>query len=85
MMLTPRVLEWVKKAEVDFRAANKLLEDPDSAEAVCFHAQQCAEKYLKALLEVRGVPFQGFTIYPGCSRSSFHLIRISRSSGTTYW
>ncbi|HEV3235538.1 MAG TPA: HEPN domain-containing protein [Gemmataceae bacterium] len=44
--------EWIAKAEDDFRAAGKLskgggrLHDP-----VCFHCQQCAEKYLKALLE----------------------------------
>jgi HEPN domain-containing protein len=26
-------------------------------DAVCFHAQQCAEKYLKALLQEEGIPF----------------------------
>src|SRR5262245_42466702 len=44
--------EWVRKAEDDFRAAEILaagqrpFHDP-----VCFHCQQSAEKYLKALLE----------------------------------
>ena len=28
-------------------------------DTVCFHAQQCAEKYLKALLVLRELEFQG--------------------------
>ena len=40
---------WIRKAEQDWRAARKL--DPDTEpDAVCFHCQQCVEKYLKALL-----------------------------------
>ena len=51
--------EWVTKAESDLRAAVYLL-DPrveQPTEAVCFHAQQCAEKYVKALLVFRGTDF----------------------------
>lgn len=48
--------EWVQKAEDDFIVAQKLLrarKDP-VYDAVCFHAQQCAEKYLKAFLNEHG-------------------------------
>jgi len=51
--------EWVTKAESDLRAAVYLLEPrvEQPTEAVCFHAQQCAEKYMKALLVFRGTDF----------------------------
>ncbi|MBI2339197.1 MAG: HEPN domain-containing protein [Deltaproteobacteria bacterium] len=43
---------WTKKAEADLAACRKLAEDDVSgmADVICFHAQQCAEKYLKAFL-----------------------------------
>ena len=43
---------WVKKAESDFITAyNSLKIKPHPPlDTVCFHAQQCAEKYLKASL-----------------------------------
>jgi HEPN domain-containing protein len=42
--------EWVAKAEGDYQTARRELSAPDAPnyDAVCFHAQQCAEKYLKA-------------------------------------
>lgn len=44
--------EWVRKAEADYRAAEKLgVENTLFHDQVCFHCQQSAEKYLKALLE----------------------------------
>ena len=45
--------EWVKKAEGDFITAGRELrarKNPNY-DATCFHAQQCAEKYLKAVLQ----------------------------------
>lgn len=52
--------EWIRKAEADRKAARRALQDskkdPDQAEIACFHAQQCAEKYLKALLADAGSP-----------------------------
>lgn len=42
--------EWVKKAEGDFRTAlreSKVTKQPNY-DGVCYHSQQCAEKYLKA-------------------------------------
>lgn len=51
--------EWAAKAESDLRAAVYLLEPrpAQTTDAVCFHAQQCTEKYLKALLVLRGIDF----------------------------
>jgi HEPN domain-containing protein len=48
--------EWVRKAEADYRAAEKLGRGSDPLhDVVCFHCQQCAEKYLKGLLEELGL------------------------------
>ncbi len=53
------VRPWVEKAENDLRnAENTLTMKSDCPfDTVCFHAQQCAEKYLKALLVLKGVEF----------------------------
>ena len=52
--MNPAVDEWVAKAEGDFLTAGRELRARKSPnyDAVCFHAQQCAEKYLKAVLQV---------------------------------
>jgi HEPN domain-containing protein len=44
--------EWVEKAEGDFGTASREVRPRKSPnfDAACFHAQQCAEKYLKARL-----------------------------------
>src|SRR5712691_10764971 len=48
--------EWVRKAEADFRVAAKLASESESFhDQLCFHCQQAAEKYLKALLQELGV------------------------------
>jgi HEPN domain-containing protein len=49
---------WVAAAEEDIEVAGVLLSQrrPYGA-SVCFHAQQCAEKYLKAFLVRHGVGF----------------------------
>src|SRR5215813_10072203 len=48
--------EWVRKAEADYRGAQRLAgQTPPLHDLVCFHCQQCAEKYLKALLEELGI------------------------------
>ncbi len=51
--MNPATAEWVSKAEGDFATAGRELrarKNPNY-DAVCFHAQQCAEKYLKAVLQ----------------------------------
>lgn len=56
--MNPAAAEWIEKAEQDFRAAKKLLAEPDpEPSAACFHCQQCVEKYLKARLAQAVVPF----------------------------
>jgi HEPN domain-containing protein len=46
---------WVRKAETDHRAAEKVAAGSDPLhDQTCFHCQQCAEKYFKALLEELG-------------------------------
>ena len=51
--MNPAVAEWVSKAEGDFLTAGRELRarKAPNYDAVCFHAQQCAEKYLKAVLQ----------------------------------
>jgi HEPN domain-containing protein len=48
--------DWRAKADGDLRSARTLLSlDPPETDAVAFHCQQAAEKYLKALLVAVGV------------------------------
>ena len=49
--------EWVKKAEEDYLAALALSRRRKTPlhNTVCFHCQQCAEKYLKARIEEAGI------------------------------
>ena len=44
--------EWVRKAEADYRLAVQTSRGAEPFhDQVCFHCQQAAEKYLKALME----------------------------------
>lgn len=50
--MKPITAEWVAKAEGDFAMMQRecqVSENP-SYDGICFHTQQCAEKYLKARL-----------------------------------
>ena len=47
---------WLAKADSDLTAARRLLEHAGPYDAVCFHAQQAAEKALKALLAFASAP-----------------------------
>jgi len=53
------VRQWVIKAENDLRNAEHTLTLKENCpyDTVCFHAQQCVEKYLKGLLTFAGVDF----------------------------
>ena len=53
------VRQWVEKAEGDLRGARHMLKLENNCpfHIVCFLAQQCAEKYLKALLTLQSIPF----------------------------
>ena len=49
--MNPLTLEWIDKAEGDFATASREMRvrKLPNYDAVCFHAQQTAEKYLKAV------------------------------------
>lgn len=53
------VREWAKHADDDLRVADHTLamEDQCPFRLVAYHAQQCAEKYLKGFLVLHGVDF----------------------------
>lgn len=55
--MKPITSEWVQKAEGDFAMVereSRARKNP-SYDGLCFHAQQCAEKYLKARLCESGI------------------------------
>ena len=54
-----RVRQWAARADDDLRVARHTLILPQRCpyDLVAYHAQQCAEKYLKAYLVLRGVDF----------------------------
>ena len=57
--MNPVVPEWIEKAEGDYATAGREMrvrKNPNY-DAVCFHAQQCAEKYMKAMLLDANVSF----------------------------
>ena len=51
-------LEWIQKAERNYAAIklHQQTEAPDF-DTICFHAQQCIEKYLKAWLQETNIRF----------------------------
>jgi HEPN domain-containing protein len=50
--------EWLSHAESDLRLARMASKDPQIVRGqVCFHAQQAAEKAIKAALLLRGIEF----------------------------
>ncbi len=54
-----RTTEWINKAEGDWRMAQREIQVADPVwDGICFHAQQCAEKYIKAFLEEHMTAFQ---------------------------
>ncbi len=53
------VRQWIEKAEHDLIAAEHTLTLKENCplDTVCFHSQQCAEKYLKAFLVQQSIGF----------------------------
>ena len=57
--MKPITAEWVAKAEGDFAMMERecrARKNPNY-DGICFHAQQCAEEYLKARLCEADIPF----------------------------
>ena len=57
--MQPLTTEWIQKAEGDLATARRELRarTAPNYDAACFHAQQCAEKYFKGLLQEAEIPF----------------------------
>ena len=56
--MKPMTREWVEKAEGDYKmAADQWRTQEPVYDGICFHAQQCAEKYFKAWLAEQGIDF----------------------------
>lgn len=55
--VNPLTLEWIERAEEDYSMA-QLAQQASRPfhNSICFHAQQCIEKYLKAWLQEANVP-----------------------------
>jgi HEPN domain-containing protein len=70
--MKPETQEWVDKAEGDLKVARREMQSADAVwNVVCFLAQQCAEKYLKAFLEEHSIAF----------KKSHDLVTLLNSSG----
>jgi HEPN domain-containing protein len=88
--MTDLAPEWVEKAEGDFHTAEREMrarKNPNY-DAVCFHAQQCAEKYLKAFLTRHQLSFRLIhdlevllepilTVSPGFETIRDHLLLLN--------
>jgi HEPN domain-containing protein len=79
--------QWLQKAENDLKNATYTLQMGEDCptDTVCFHAQQCVEKYVKALLVCNGIDFprthdigQLMTLLPGESRPTLTLEEQAR-------
>ena len=57
-LMNPLTLEWAQKAERNYAAIalHQQAKSPDF-DHICFHAQQCIEKYLKAWIQESNIPF----------------------------
>jgi HEPN domain-containing protein len=57
--MTPESHAWARKANKDFQTAMREMAIPahGNPEAVCFHAHQCALRYLRARLALSDTPF----------------------------
>jgi HEPN domain-containing protein len=51
--MKPLTREWIAKAEADWESARREMRarKAPNYDSACFHAQQCAEKYLKSYLQ----------------------------------
>jgi len=67
------IREWVEKANGDYNVAGRELNVPENPnyDAICFHAQQCVEKLMKAVLILHG----------NTPRKTHDLVELDRSLG----
>lgn len=56
--MNPLTLEWIQKSEGDYAMMHQSYESSNPIyDGICFHAQQCIEKYLKAWLQAADIHF----------------------------
>ena len=55
--MTPATELWVRKAENDLQFASSIPLSRHSYDGICFHCQQCVEKYLKGLMVEANLTF----------------------------
>lgn len=56
-VMNPLTLGWIDKAEGDYTTVKILQQNPiSSKDVICFHAQQCIEKYLRVWLQEENIP-----------------------------
>jgi len=54
-----KIKNWLMKADNDLKVANNEINmDEPVTDVICFHAQQCVEKYLKAYLVFNDIEFR---------------------------
>jgi HEPN domain-containing protein len=68
---------WIQKADEDFKFAEYTLEETEYYSHACFHFQQAAEKYLKAFIVAKEIPFQKI-------HSIITLLNICKESGYSF-
>lgn len=51
------IQEWLQKADEDLGFASSIIEDSTFYAQICFHFQQAAEKYLKAIIVADDLEF----------------------------
>ncbi len=54
---------WMQKGDSDRSAADQITQGGGPFDTACFHAQQAAEKYLKAVVALAGAPIPEHTSF----------------------
>ena len=81
---------WLRKAESDLTSADLCVSAAQALDAACFHAQQAAEKYIKAYLTAHEIEFPFIhnleKLIELCARTdrSFMTIKILGQELTPY-
>ena len=70
--------DWFEKADQDLEMARRALKPGQPLpEMTCYHAQQCAEKYLKGYLIAHSVPFR-------CVHDLIYLMQLCIARNPTF-